>query len=716
ALLLAPALELAVYVWPIDPAPLALARQAWPLLALAALAAAAGQLAVSAPAGQTAAEGARRPRPWLAAMVCLAALAVCAGVGARLVAVKAQVGPFLAGDEPHHLLCAHSLAVDHDWDLSNNVRLRDSRFFDRPESPVDGHGRPGPGGGWYSNHRPGLAALAAPFYAWGLMLGQDAHRWATVALWLAMAWLAAGVYGLGRELTGRDGPALAGAAALVLCLPGLIYANLFFPEVAAAALALAGLRRALKAGGLAWPALFWTGALIAGLPWLHERFAPLALILAGLAAWGLRRRPAALIALGLPLIVGAGLFMRLMWVQYGRLLPPADLHGWGHVYLNPRGVWEGLSGLWVDGAEGLLIYAPVWLAGLAGLVWLVRRRPAAGWPALALFATTYLTVGLFTDWHGGQCPPSRYLVAALPWLALGLAAGLAWGPPRLKLAVLVLAFPSLAGSLYVLAYPPSVYGHSAALQAWLDFPLLTAWLPTWVLAGPAQAAANAALAALWLALALGLVLCWQFGRRRQAPNRALAWLAGGALAVAAAATTAQTLGPGLAGQGGAEQTLALWRRLAAVEGGAVRLRPDDPAGRAALAGLLSLDLPPRRHARPPARPLKDAPGVSAPAGAAGLLVCCQYLNLPPGRYQAVFDLVAEPGPGPGPIAVADAAMGGGQAVLARAEAAGPGLLLLSFGLAAPATGVEFRLTAGGQSALTVAGLRLTRLEARAGQR
>lgn len=717
ALLIAPAMELLGYLWP-APAPIALAQTAWPLLALAALAAVAGQVAAAAPAPPKTGD-APRPRPWLAALVFVASLAVCAGVGARLVAVKAAVGPFLAGDEPHHLLCTHSLAVDHDWDLANNIRQRDSRFFDRPEALVDGHGRPGPAGGWYSNHRPGLAALAAPFYAWGLMLGRDVHRWAVAVLWLCMAWLAAGVYGLGRDLTGRVGPALAGAAALVLCLPGLLYANLFFPEVAAAALLLAGLRRALRAEALAWPGLLFTGLIIAGLPWLHERFTPLALILAGLAAWRLRRRPAGLVALGLPLAAAAALFMRLMWVQYGRLAPPTDLHGWGHVYLNPRGVWEGLSGLWVDGAEGLFTYAPLWLAGLAGLAWLARRRPSAGWPALALLAVTYLTAGLFTDWHGGQCPPSRYLVVALPLLALGLSAGLAWGPPRLRLAALALALPSAAAGLYALVYPPSLYGHAAALQAWLDWPLLTAWLPTWVLAGPGKTAVvNAALAGLWLALALGLALCWQFGRRRFAPSAALAWLAGGCLVVTAVAGAASAIGPGLAGPGQVQaqvqtaQTLGLWRRLAGVEGGAVLLRPADAAGRAALAGRLSLDLPPRRHARAPAQALKHAPGVSAPAGAAGLIVCCQYLDLPPGRYRAVFDLQPPAGSGPGLIASADVAASGGRAVLVRAEASAPGELALAFSLAAPASGVEVRLTTSGRAALTVSGLRLERLAAR----
>ncbi|MFH1060508.1 MAG: hypothetical protein V1797_17740, partial [Pseudomonadota bacterium] len=136
----------------------------------------------------------------------------------------------------------------------------------------------------------------------------------------------------------------------------------------------------------------------------------------------------------------------------------------------------------------------------------------------------------------------------------------------------------------------------------------------------------------------------------------------------------------------------------------------DPAGRAALAGRLSLDLPPRRYVRAPAQPLPTGPGIAAPAGAAGLIVCCQYLDLPPGRYRAVFQLETAPNPGPGVIASADVAAGGGRAVLARAEAGGPGDLVLPFSLAAPAGGVELRLSTSGRAALTVLASRLERLD------
>ena len=134
----------------------------------------------------------------------------------------------------------------------------------------------------------------------------------------------------------------------------------------------------------------------------------------------------------------------------------------------------------MDAAEGLLPYGALWLAAVAGLIWLMRRKPGDGVWVTLMAVATYILAGLYDDWFGGINPPSRYLVAAVPFMALGLAAGAAWAPPRFLLVAAVLVLPTLAAEKLVLQYPPAVYGHNVLLDASFEFPwCLTSCPPTY---------------------------------------------------------------------------------------------------------------------------------------------------------------------------------------------------------------------------------------------
>src|SRR5207344_875165 len=89
-----------------------------------------------------------------------------AGVYLALLPRAVLVGP--TGDEPDYLLLTHSLVVDRDFDLTNNVAARDYLRFSPRLQP---HVRPGPHGGLYSAHRLGLPFLIAPAYAFALASG-----------------------------------------------------------------------------------------------------------------------------------------------------------------------------------------------------------------------------------------------------------------------------------------------------------------------------------------------------------------------------------------------------------------------------------------------------------------------------------------------------------------------------------------------------------------
>lgn len=690
-------------------APLALSREAWPLAALAVAGAVFIQTRLAAP--ELIRKREEQRRPWLAPLVFFLALALFAGVGARLTQVSNQVGKFMGGDEPQYLFNAHSLAVDHDLDLAENIFLRENSYYLDPAKVIGGHGGWTKDGRWISKHRPGLPALMAPFYAWGLYLGQGPRKTATVALWLLAAWMVTEVFWLGRLFTRREGPALLAAAGAALAMPGLIYSNLAFPEIAAAAFAVSAFRLLRSASPGQWGLLLLAGLLTGYLAWFHERFVILALIL-GLycLARGHWRSVKGLAAFYLPCLLSAWLLISYFMWLYGHPFPSQEIHAQG-AYLNPRGFWEGLSGIWVDAGEGMLPYGAIWLAAVAGLLWLLRQRPGDGFWCLAMAGAVYVIAGLFADWFGGINPPSRYLVAAVPFLAVGLAAGAHWGPPRFMLYVVVLGALSLAAAAWVMHYPSAVYGHKVVLGSGLQFPIIDNLLPAFIF-NYQTPEANAGLARIWMLLAGAALVAMNLGAQRYGPGRGLAGMVLALVLVAATGVAADRIGPGVLTYGNPAQRVVLWNRLSDLPqgGGAWRLGAPGVQPKA----LMELPLPPARYQHGAAKTL---PGDSQALGiAAGvkpqLFVWGQYVALPPGRYRATARL-ASPYAGPEQAAWLDLSEDKGQSVLLSRKLSGEQLqqpVDLEFELKRWATNLEFRVGTTGLAPLEVRSMRITRLE------
>ncbi|RJX35232.1 MAG: hypothetical protein C4525_04800 [Desulfarculus sp.] len=701
ALLLVPLMELCWPLYGFSTAPLALGREAWPLAALAVAAAVLLQTRLAAP--ELLRRGRSDHRLWLAPLVFLLALGVFAGVGVRLNEVSGQTGYLMAGDEPSYLLGTHSLAVDRDLDLLDNILLRENSYFSDPARLVLGHGTWTPDRSWVSNHRPGLPALLSPFYAWGLYSDLGPRKLATILVWLLGAWMVLEVFWLARFYTGREGPALLSAAAAALALPGLLYSNLLFPEMAAAAFSVAAFRRLRMAQPGQYGMLLLAGVLAAYLAWFHERFILLSVLLAFYAlVRGHWRSFGGVMAFFLPCIVSAWLLSTYFSHLYGTPLPDPHIHAQG-AYLNPRGAWEGLSGLWVDAGEGLLPYSPIWMAAVAGLIWLLRRRPGDGFWVLLMALATYLTAGLYADWFGGINPPARYLVAAVPFLALGMAAGARWAPRRFMLVTVMLAVLTVAAAAFVMHYPSAVYGHSVVLGQGLQFPLVENLLPAYIFAHQ-QPALNAQLGLIWLCVAGVVVLALQVDGQRFSPISALICLLGAFLVVAGAATAADRIGPGLTAYRNPAHRIALWERARVFPGEGPSWRVG-PAGPQPQEALLELSLPPARYSRFPAKPVSEgAEAVTVPPLAAPkLFLWGQYLNLPPGRYQVTARL-SGPYRGPQLVAWLDVSLDKGRQVLTRSQVSGQQLgkpLVLEFDLPRGARHLEVRVGTTGRDRLVL---------------
>ncbi len=708
ALLLIPLTELLTPLLGLNPAPLALAREAWPLAAVAAAGVVVVQTRLAAP--EVIRKREQIHRVWLSPMVFILALVLFAGVGARLSQVSNQVGKFMGGDEPQYLFNTHSLAVDHDLDLGENIFLRENSYYIDPSKVIGGHGGWTKDGRWISKHRPGLPLIMAPFYSWGLYLGQGPRKTATLALWLLGAWMVLEVFWLSRLQTGREGPALLAAAGAGLSLPVLVYSNLAFPEIGAAAFAVAAFRCLRSASPDRWGLLLLAGLLTAYLAWFHERFVVLAALLGIYClARGHWRSIRGLAAFFVPCLISAGLLMLYFQWLYGQPFPGQELHAQGQ-YLNPRGLWEGLAGLWVDAGEGLLTYGAIWLAAVAGLLWLLRRSPGDGLWTMVMAGAVYLVAGLYADWHGGIGPPSRYLVAAAPFLAVGLAAGLRWGPPRFGVFLAVLGLASLAAAAWVMHHPPAVYGHKVVLGNGLQFPLIENLLPSFIY-NYQSPAMNSDLALVWMWLALFALVAMELGSQVYSPPRALMGLCLALVLVAGTGALADRIGHGVLYLSNPSQRVVLWNRLSDLPSGGPELRLG--SGQARPEVLMELSLPPARYLRGVGKHTPGAPqAVDISAGTKPeLMVWGQYLALPPGRYRATA-LITSTYDGPEPAAWLDLSQDRGQKIIAKRELTGRELgrpVSLEFSLSRWATNLEFRLGTSGLAPLRVESMSITRL-------
>jgi hypothetical protein len=264
--------------------------------------------------------------------------------------------------------------------------------------------------------------VLAPVYAAG-------GRLACVALLaLAGAALTVQVRALARRVVGDERALFAWAAAAGP--PVAFYSFHVYTEVPSALALAVGIERLLRAaegdGGRRQVREAAVAALLfSALPWLHVKMAAPAAGLGVLALCWLRG-PArlAFAAVAAALAAGYAAFFAGVW----GLVSPLALYGGTAPGVGPRRPLLALAGLLLDRSFGLLPHAPVFLlalAGTAGLVAAGRRSRAA----LALGLSAVLVVAPVLAWRlwwGGQCPPARFLVPAVP----ALAAAAALLPPR----------------------------------------------------------------------------------------------------------------------------------------------------------------------------------------------------------------------------------------------------------------------------------------------
>jgi len=313
------------------------------------------------------------------------------------------------------------------------------------------------GGHLYSDKAPGLSLIAVPA-AEAVQLepleeveGPDARLWGVRVLTSGLAFL------LVAFLVGRVAEGLApgrGDAALVTFALGTIVAPLAavgFAHVPAAALGFAAFllawrRRALAAGLAAGAALlveYQTAAIVVavGLYVALRGVRGLVTYAAGLAP-----------GVGLLLAYDALAFGSPWHLSYRYVAVKEQQTGFFGIGLpHLHSTWEVFAG-----SSGLLLVSPVLAAAAHGLVLLARTRPveAAVCGAVTVFFLL-LACGYFAPYGGTKLGP-RFVVPALPFLAVGLASAFA-RRPRLVTALAVLSVLPVFGLTLVWAPNPPIH-------------------------------------------------------------------------------------------------------------------------------------------------------------------------------------------------------------------------------------------------------------------
>jgi hypothetical protein len=347
--------------------------------------------------------------------------------------------------------------------------------------------------------------------ALNLHLGTPGRLALTLLAWNALAAaLVAAVFVLAREASGSPGLAAAASAAFALLPPLLFYSYQLYPEVPAALV----LAVALRALALPFPftaaRLLGLGVLMSVLPWLHQKYLPVWLLLAAIAVLFAVDRLVtlrALAALLLPQAASLAAFLLYNFEVTGSARPDALFRALGREGVSLDHALQGAIGLLLDARYGIVPYVPVPMLALGGLV--LRGTAVRLRVVLPVAVVYYLTVSAAENWTGSisnlgrfvlpLCPVAVSLVAMLlvrargrgvvtialalaGWSAL-VAVALWRDPPAANDSALLLAKSAIADG--------HVYLPNLLLRSWAEAPpRLSAQLLVW--------AGLAAVLVLWL--------------------------------------------------------------------------------------------------------------------------------------------------------------------------------------------------------------------------
>lgn len=348
--------------------------------------------------------------------------------------VLVSQGVTFSGDEPSYLMTTDSLYHDRDINVADNYARQDwFHFYDRAEVPdmvLEHYTQEGRKGGDYQYpiNLPGISFLMLPWYALaGLFKGHGLTfiLKGSLSIWAAL--LGTQIYLLVRQRFKREGLALGVWAITAFSAPVFFYATHLYPELPIALFSVYVFRKMTAEEAPTKRQILFMGFLLGTFFWFGVKynfiFGPLVLI--GCHALWFRHKARSRVPLFLALpVVGALAFYGAVYAMYGTFSPMAVYEGiqtperaralMQAVLSYPLSMrLDSFFDYFLDQRDGLLLYAPVYLFALLGIVPAFRRRRSDFWYA-ALIALPFLLNYAFFTHRQGVSPQGRVL-APLIW-------------------------------------------------------------------------------------------------------------------------------------------------------------------------------------------------------------------------------------------------------------------------------------------------------------
>lgn len=328
------------------------------------------------------------------------------------------------------------------------------------------------GGHLYSDKAPGLSIAAIPAVLATSLPGPSwERRDSRVRLWIVRVVTAGFAFVCCAFLVGRVSEGLVvgwGGASLVTFALGTMVCSLApstFAHIPAAALAFA-------AFGLAWKRSPFLAGLLSGLAVLFEYEAGLAAL--ALGAYVVVTGGRAVLSYVAGVLPGAAILGAYNWAAFDSPFHLSYRYT-SEAFAEQQGA--GFFGIGVPsphglhlvlvGNRGILVDSPVLLAGGAGLVllWRYGHRAEASVCGVVSLSLLWLNSGYFLP-YGGDSPGPRFIVIALPFLALGLPFAFAAKPVLTTALAAVSVIASVAIALSWPAAANSTHGYRGTV--WVE--------------------------------------------------------------------------------------------------------------------------------------------------------------------------------------------------------------------------------------------------------
>lgn len=283
----------------------------------------------------------------------------------------------LSGDEPHYLVISDALWSFRSFDVSA-AYLKEAlipNFYPLGLAP-EGVSL---GTDWSWGH---VVESTNGVFSWhgvliGWLLAVPLGLFGILGAKITMIALGAGIVFVVFLLSGliTESVQLRFVMSLVVALtyPLLLASNQIFPDLPAGGLALLGiywLMREVSGRRSGFALTFVSVFLIALLPWVGIKYAPIAAVLLIAILIASRQRWAVVVAIG----VSAVLLMAFQWYAYNS---PFGAFAQGVVEYGPE-FWLRLTGLVLDQNQGFLFYSPLLWLGLFGIASLFRYSRLVG--------------------------------------------------------------------------------------------------------------------------------------------------------------------------------------------------------------------------------------------------------------------------------------------------------------------------------------------------